>query len=129
MKKFFAILFAAVYITLTSGVALNLHYCMGKLASVDLQSDVAEICNKCKKPAKNMDCCQDLFKFCKVTESHHAAPAIQQDFSIAAALQLPVKVLPEPAVMAITERQEIRPHGPPDIRKVPIFLQNCTFLI
>ncbi|WP_111591917.1 HYC_CC_PP family protein [Chitinophaga dinghuensis] len=129
MKKFFAILFAALYVALTSGFAVNVHYCMGKLAAVELQSAPADFCGKCRKPAKNMDCCKNEFKFCKVSESHHGAPAVQQDFTVAADLRLPVKVLPQPTIISLQKVITAIPHGPPDRPEVPIFLQNCTFLI
>lgn len=129
MKKFFAILFAALYITLTSGFAVNVHYCMGKLASVELQSAPADYCGKCKKPVKNMDCCKDEFKFCKVTESHHGAPAVMQDFTSVADMQLPVRVLPQPVMISLHPVLQAVPHGPPDEQVVPLFLQHCIFLI
>lgn len=129
MKRFFAILFAVLYITLTSGFAVNVHYCMGKLASVELQEAPADHCGKCGKPAKGMDCCKDEFKFCKVTETHQAAKALQQDFSPVTDMRLPVRILPAPALPAAGSMMGSRPHDPPDIPSSPIFLRNCTFLI
>lgn len=129
MKRFFAIFFAILYTTLTSGFAVNVHYCMGKLASVALQEAPADYCGKCSKPVKGMDCCKDEFKFCKVTESHQAAKALQPDFGPATDMQLPVRILPVPALLAAGTLAVSRPHDPPDIPSSPIFLRNCTFLI
>jgi hypothetical protein len=129
MKRFSAILFAVLYITLTSGFAVNVHYCMGKLASVDLQEAPADHCGKCGKPSKGMDCCKDEFKFCKVTESHQAAKALQAGFSPVTDMQLPVRILPVSALPAQETLLLSRPHDPPDIPSAPIFLRNCTFLI
>ncbi|SEW33433.1 HYC_CC_PP family protein [Chitinophaga arvensicola] len=129
MKQFFAILFAVLYTTLTSGVAVNVHYCMGKLASVELQEAPADHCAKCGKPVKGMDCCKDEFKFCKVTESHQAAKALQPDFSTTTDMQLPVRILSAPVLPAAETIVSSRPHDPPDIPSAPIFLRNCTFLI
>ncbi|PSL42649.1 hypothetical protein CLV51_11134 [Chitinophaga niastensis] len=102
---------------------------MGKLASVELQEAPAEKCNKCNKPVKSMGCCKDEFKFCKVTESHQAAQALQQNFTMATDLQLPVKILPVPALSVQKILTGGYTHDPPDITTTPIFLQNCTFLI
>lgn len=129
MKRFFAILFAVLYTTLTSGFAVNVHYCMGKLASVELQEAPADHCGKCGKPVKGMDCCKDEFKFCKVSESHQAAKALQQDFSPVTNMQLPVRILSVPALLTAGTIVSSRPHDPPDIPSSPIFLRNCTFLI
>lgn len=129
MKQFFAILFATLYITLTSGFAVNVHYCMGKLASVDLREAPANHCGKCGKPAKGMDCCKDEFKFCKVTETHQAAKALQADLDPVTDMQLPVRILPA-SVLPVQEMFTAGyPHHPPDIPSAPIFLRNCTFLI
>lgn len=129
MKRFFAILFAVLYTTLTSGFAVNVHYCMGKLASVELQEASADHCGKCGKSVKGMDCCKDEFKFCKVTETHQAAKALQQDFSPTTDMQLPVRILPATALLTVGTMTGSRPHDPPDIPSSPIFLRNCTFLI
>jgi hypothetical protein len=129
MKRFFAILFAVLYTTLTSGFAINVHYCMGKLASIDWKEAPAENCQLCKKPSKGMDCCKDEFKFCKVTESHQAAKALQQDFNMSIVLQLPVKTLAAPALPVANILAGDYHHDPPDLTTTPIFLRNCTFLI
>lgn len=129
MKRFFAIFFALLYTALTSGFTINVHYCMGKMASVKLQSADTDKCNKCGKPAKSMDCCKNEFKFCKVTASHQAAKALQKDFTIAVDLQLPVRILPVSALSAQKIRVGGYPHDPPERTATPIFLKNCTFLI
>ncbi|MFY0254840.1 HYC_CC_PP family protein [Chitinophaga sp. 30R24] len=129
MKRFFAILFAVLYITLTSGVAVNVHYCMGKLASVEWQDTPADHCQKCGKPAKGMDCCKDEFKFCKVTESHQAAKVLQQGFNPGVDLQLPVRILNIPAAFTQQLIAGVYPHDPPEPATTPIFLKNCIFRI
>ncbi|WP_143305212.1 HYC_CC_PP family protein [Chitinophaga vietnamensis] len=129
MKRFFVILFAMLYVALTSGFTVNVHYCMGKLASVELHGTPEDICKRCGKPVKGMDCCKNEFKFCKVTETHQAAKALQQDFSTDIALQLPVKILQAPVLPQPQTLIGGYHHDPPDIPHPPIFLQNCTFLI
>ncbi|MDQ0108304.1 hypothetical protein J2T02_003432 [Chitinophaga terrae (ex Kim and Jung 2007)] len=129
MKRFFAILLATLYITLTGGIAVNVHYCMGKLAGVDLKGTPADVCNKCKKPAKGMDCCKDEVKFCKLTESHQAAKATQQNFAPLIDLQLPVKILPTPSFRVLASCFDHAHHDPPDNNAAPLFVRNCTFLI
>ena len=128
MKRFFAILLVTLYVTLTSGVAVNVHYCMGKLAGVDLHDSPADVCNKCKKPAKGMDCCKDEVKFCKLTESHQGAKVAQQHDIAAIDLQLPVIVLSAPALTSQATLNSA-PHDPPDEDSTPLFLRNCIFRI
>ncbi|MCW3486731.1 hypothetical protein OL497_22725 [Chitinophaga sp. PC14] len=104
---------------------------MGKLTSVALQQSPEDQCAKCGKPVKSMNCCKNEFKYCKVTESHQAAKAIQQHFSLTTLdLQLPVKVLRVPAIPVVSQFSTgHHPHDPPDITAAPVFLLNCTFLI
>ncbi|HVI45656.1 MAG TPA: hypothetical protein VM802_12335 [Chitinophaga sp.] len=129
MKRFLAIFFAMLYTLLTSGFSVNMHYCMGKLASVKLQSAPADMCGKCGKPTKGMDCCKNEFRFCKVTETHQAAKALQTDFQLSTDLTLPVKVLSAPSLSSRTIPAFRYLHDPPEPPSNPIFLQNCTFLI
>lgn len=129
MKRFFAILFAVLYTTLTSGFAINVHYCMGKLAGIDWHQAPADKCQQCGKPSKGMDCCKNEFKFCKVTESHQAAKALQQDFSMKIDMQLPVRILSVPA-LPVSKILTGRDHpDPPNLATTAIFIRNCTFLI
>ncbi|MBC9930465.1 HYC_CC_PP family protein [Chitinophaga qingshengii] len=131
MKRFFAIFFALLYTLLTSGFTVNVHYCMGKLASVKLQNLPDEDqCKRCGRPVKSMDCCKNEVKFCKVTTSHQAAKALQQSAPVMMDLQLPVKILSTPAPLAALQlHQRSYPHDPPDIGTMPVFLRNCVFLI
>ena len=129
MKRSIAILLAILYVTLTSGVAVNVHYCMGKLASVEWQEGPSEMCHKCGKAVKGMDCCKDEFKFCKVTESHQAPQGLQQELPTATDMQLPVRILTVPSLSALEITITGNPHDPPDILSAPLFLKNCTFLI
>nr|WP_295867759.1 hypothetical protein [uncultured Chitinophaga sp.] len=131
MKRFFAIFFAFLYTLLTSGFTVNVHYCMGKLASVKLQNvSDKDQCKKCGRPVKSMDCCKNEAKFCKVTTSHQAAKALQQDVPVSTDLQLPVKILQTPSLSALQLRHSSYPHDPPDIgAATPVFLRNCVFLI
>jgi len=76
-----------------------------------------------------MDCCKDEFKFCKVTESHQAAKALQPDFSMSIDMQLPVRILAVAALPVSKILAGDYHHDPPDLTGTPIFLQNCTFLI
>lgn len=105
---------------------------MGKLASVKLQNLPDEDqCKRCGRPVKSMDCCKNEVKFCKVTTSHQAAKALQQqDAPVMVDLRLPVKILPTPSLSALQLHQTSYPHDPPDIgADTPVFLRNCVFLI
>lgn len=59
MKRILSITLLLVYTTLSCGVALQLHYCGGKLASIDFfASDNENVCSCGSKPMKK-GCCKD----------------------------------------------------------------------
>ncbi len=68
MKKFFLAILAIIYFGVSSGVAMNIHYCMGRIASVDLMHH-SDKCGKCGMK-KSGGCCKDEFKIFKINDSH-----------------------------------------------------------
>ncbi|MCK7557044.1 hypothetical protein MKQ70_19345 [Chitinophaga sedimenti] len=75
MKKLLTIFIAVLYVAITSGFTVNVHYCMGEIASVKFHNADDDACNKCGKPGAKGggDCCKDVHKFLKVDQSHQAA--------------------------------------------------------
>lgn len=129
MKKMLTICFAVLYTLITSGFTVNVHYCMGELASIDLHESHDEGCSKCGMPVKG-DCCQDEAKWLKVDDSQMAAKAFAGlSQSITA---VPVTLQPAWLQSAIVQPvlQTWAPlHAPPLIPAVPLFTRHCTFLI
>jgi hypothetical protein len=70
MKKIYIGILALVYMAVSSGIALELHYCMGKKAGVDLYGTANEKCGKCGMTEKDLGCCHDEFKFYKLSDFH-----------------------------------------------------------
>lgn len=127
MKKALILLLALVYVTITSGVVVNIHYCMGEFAGVNYGHVQDESCGKCGMEQKD-GCCQTEHKFIKAAEEH-----------------LFVKDLSEfnfttPAVLTVfpgyysTDHEHQQPystqyHSPPDIRINQLAVYNCVFRI
>ncbi|TWW01398.1 HYC_CC_PP family protein [Chitinophaga pinensis] len=129
MKRIITILLVFLYITLTSGFTVNAHYCMGKLASLDLISHADDLCNKCSKPGKKGKCCKEEAKFCKAdVSSHQIAKAQQSSEPAVKDLSLPVIIVPVPAI-SNTQPIAYYSHGPPDCKAIPLYIQYCTYLI
>ena len=76
----------AFYLISVIGVAMNMHFCSGKLAEVSFHK--AAGCGACKdegkKLAKTSDCCKDTSVAAKITDSHKAGNKVNlpQDFSV-----------------------------------------------
>ena len=68
MKKITVAILAIVYLGVTSGFAMTIHYCMGKVASVDMMH-TSDKCGKCGMKT-NTGCCKDEFKIVKLEDSH-----------------------------------------------------------
>jgi hypothetical protein len=129
MKRSITILLAFLYITLTGGFSVNVHYCMGKLASVDFKSHADDACNKCGKSGKKNKCCRDEARFCKVDISSHVVAKVHQTSEPAVKdLSLPVVILPVPE-LTVPLFTAYYHHGPPDDEPIPLYIQHCTYLI
>ncbi len=56
--------------TVSSGIAMEIHYCMGKQAGVDFYKTENEKCGRCGMTEKKTGCCHDEHKFHKLQDSH-----------------------------------------------------------
>jgi hypothetical protein len=127
VKKFVIAILALLYITTASGVMVNIHYCMGHVASVSYGYDNDHACGKCGMKAAE-GCCHTEFKMVKLQDEHQLAKA---NFQF---IQLPVEA-PVKYVQAISElrinRNSVPPtgHSPPDARGNLVYLYNNVFLI
>ena len=70
MKKIYIGILAVLYMAVSSGIALELHYCMGEKAGMELYGSSSETCGKCGMTDKDSGCCHDEFKFYKISDSH-----------------------------------------------------------
>ena len=126
MKKAVAFILAFMYLGLSSGLAVNIHYCMGKIAGVNLDNYKESSCVCDMKTT--MPCCGHHYELVKVNDEHQVAAA---DFSfkapeitlhtfnsLIALLTLP---LASNKITAI--------HIPPLLSPPDIYIQNSAFRI
>ncbi|MBL0183573.1 MAG: hypothetical protein IPP96_15290 [Chitinophagaceae bacterium] len=126
MKKVYTGILAILYLAVSSGVAMEIHYCMGKKAGMEFYGSSSDKCGKCGMTDKETGCCHDEFKFCKISDSHYSASNDIQltpgDFIIANAYsrfqwQVPVG----------DELASVNDHSPPDHAGPSALLLNCVF--
>jgi hypothetical protein len=129
VKKLLTICFAVLYTLITSGFTVNMHYCMGELASVDLHDTHNDSCPKCGMESKG-DCCKDEAKFVKMDNSHQAAKAfvdLTNTITLAPVVMHPVWLQP------VAQKEVLNPwaplHGPPITPSIPLYMSHCIFLI
>lgn len=128
MKKLSAILLVSLYLVITSGFAVNVHYCMGKVSSVELESFGRAPCGSCGKKDAGNSCCRTSVKFFKVKTSH-IATAVQHVFN---PLQLVAIFRGDSRMAARSASSAIPPvrlHAAPPPGPQPLFILNDVFLI
>ncbi len=85
LQQKIAMALCAFYLISVIGVAMNMHFCSGKLAEVSFKKTAG--CGACKsesKYAKSEKCCQDTAVEAKIKDSHKGETKVSlpQDFSI-----------------------------------------------
>ena len=58
-----------MYLTTTSGVIMNIHYCMGRLASINYGAKQDNSCGQCGMEQKK-DCCHTEHQLIKTDDKH-----------------------------------------------------------
>jgi hypothetical protein len=125
MKRFLSISLAMMYLLLTAGFTINIHYCLGEIQSVTPFVKADSCC--CGTDEMPVDCCGDeqmIFQFSPDDQ------LIKSDYSIFKAPLL------EPIEIASVRCIENEDHQkvilkfckspPPD--KIPIWLKNSNFI-
>jgi hypothetical protein len=127
VKKAAIAILALLYIITTSGIVVNVHYCMGTVASVTYGHKTPESCGKCGMKEK-AGCCHSELKVVKLDDVHQQkVKAAESVFSIAA---LPV-VFFQTAVETYNSHKDygISYHSPPDPRVNAVYLHTNVFRI
>lgn len=115
--------------TVSSGIAMEIHYCMGEHAGADLYGSSSEKCGRCGMKEQNKKgCCHDDHKFYKLNDSHKKSvndhsfhlsePALQHD--------IPVYNWSLPANR---ERSVVHNNSPPGYIKPPARILHGVFRI
>ena len=127
MKKAVIAILALFYIVTASGIVVNLHYCMGQLASVDYGTDTHETCGKCGMK-DTPGCCETESKVVKVQDEHQWAKAGMEIAQLTA-------ILPQFEIGLNTllqgEEKYSNPlyYPPPDPKGNAVYLANSVFRI
>ena len=128
MKKFLIAILAIVYLTVSSGVAMTIHYCKGKISSVDLLTH-SDKCGKCGMKNKDKNgCCKDEFKIVKLNDSQKL---ITNDINIFTPVAIVDNsksifdsILPSSEISSIYNN-----HSPPISQGISLCILNSVFRI
>ena len=128
MKKIYIGILALVYMAVSSGIAVELHYCMGDMAGMELYGSSSDKCGKCGMTEKKAGCCHDEFSFYKISDSHKTAT---NDINFTAPVFAVVTEynIYNWQMSAITASTAVNNHSPPDYTEPPARIMNGTFRI
>lgn len=107
-------------------MVMNVHYCMGKISSVQLDLLATNLCD-CKKE-QDKGCCKTEHHYLKVEDNHKASYA---DFSF----NTPVKEIASSyqtttaSSFYLNELMHFSILAPPDISQPDTYLRICVFRI
>jgi hypothetical protein len=93
LKKLLAILVSVLYLTMTAGMVVSAHYCMGDLADISIGHDTAEKCRDCGMD--NNGCCHDEVKICRITDAHGPAASVAVNHPAVVPAVLPASSSPQ----------------------------------
>lgn len=75
MKKLLTISVALLYLAVSCGLVVNMHYCMGELAEISYHSSEKDSdCGYCGM--EDSDCCHDDLKVFKLDDTHKSSPVV-----------------------------------------------------
>ncbi len=131
LRQFFIAFVAIFYLAVTSGFAVNLHYCMGEVASVSIghAGDHADgSCSKCGMDKSNFHCCKDEVKELKLQDSHQPVTQFLQLVSTSdAALISTPNLLLNPQGSLVSEPATY--HAPPPREGNKVYRSLAVFRI
>ncbi len=130
MKKLLITITALVYLTVSSGATVNLHYCMGKLMSWDLSRESKNKCGSCgMEKAGHKGCCKDEQKMLKVDKDQKVTETAFQFLSISSVATTVTHIELPLIYSCILVADIAAAHAPPEMGGMPIFILNHNFRI
>lgn len=126
MKKVLIATLAIIYLTVSSGVSMTIHYCMGKVSSVELLTHT-EKCGKCGMKT-NSGCCKDEVKVFKIDDSHKL---ITNDIKIFTPVSIVNNstIFFEPIFLNTPITSDFKNHSPPISQGISLCILNSVFRI
>ena len=128
MKKVLASILLLLYVTASSGIVINLHFCMNRLDSAKLGVVKTELCTKCGMATDELNsCCDNEVKVIKIQDVQKVSGLNYNFISFKTIAAVPNNIFVEP-LSAINDYSFVNNHSPP-INKQDTYLVNCVFRI
>ena len=127
--KFLATISTIVYFAVTSGIIVNVHYCMNEFDSAQLYQTSTDVCNKCGMHTDDSNgCCHDDLKVIKLNEDHLFS---QFNFELKSPEVTTIEYSNLFAEVNLEKAlvKDYQNHSPPLLSGQDICIQNCVFRI
>jgi succinate dehydrogenase/fumarate reductase-like Fe-S protein len=129
LKKLLATISTLVYFAVTSGIVINMHYCMDRLNSTELYKTKTETCGKCGMNINESNgCCHDEIKIVKLTNDHTISQ-LSHEIKAPEAGVLTYNNLISDLNIDLFQKINYLNHSPPLLSRQDTYLQNCVFRI
>ena len=113
MKKLLALVTLFLYVAVSTGFVVSVHYCMDKMSSLQLGDVRYHKCFKCGMPVSdNKGCCKDEVKVVKLQMDQIVASLAKTDFALPPAVVATIRIALVPVIDALTKTGTVV-HGPP----------------
>jgi len=128
VKKIITAILAFLYLSVSSGIAMEVHYCMGKKAGVELFGAGNDKCSKCGMAEKKGGCCSDEHKFYKLNDSHKN---VSNDINFETPVAVVSNTFPVFSFLLVASpaKNNYNNHSPPLYSKPSACILNCVFRI
>jgi len=131
MKKISVIILAFLYFAISSGMIVNLHYCMNSFSSADFNPVTSKkACDTCgMDKEKSHGCCHDEVKLVKLQDDQNKSS--QVSFEVASFQS--IAIIPSQFITASFYNADIindhPDHSPLLLTQQDIQIKNCVFRI
>ncbi len=130
MKKITVVILLICYLAVTSGVIINFHYCMNRLASAKLYEQKSNECGKCGMHTEDSDgCCHDEVKIIKMDDDQHVGFGFSYSLPSIDALSHETSEFIIASFYNVPLLRHYQNHSPPNLSAQDTYLQNSVFRI
>jgi hypothetical protein len=130
MKKVIASISFLCYFALTTGIIVNSHYCMNRLASVHLFETSADKCGICgMKTHESNGCCKDEIIVVKLVQDQNKIPVTSFEFQAPSSLPVLLSDYMAASTYNVDEQRHFHNHSPPLLSAQDTYLQINVFRI
>ena len=127
MKVFLSILFSIIYLTSTSGISINAHYCGGKIKHISFIKSTTKNCCGKKKMSKN--CCKDKVAFFKIKDNHQSSILLKAPVPSFKLAPFVIPVFANNFSISNLNKFILNYHAPPVFYDNPLYLKHRVLLI